>query len=87
MISPTFKQEYQYLREHKYLPGPKILQIEITNKCCLHCPQCYKPPVEQLKSMGFDEFKQYVDMAKEVGVKEISLLGGEPFENAEIFKI
>ncbi len=87
MISPTFKQEYQYLREHKYLPGPKILQIEITNKCCLHCPQCYKPPVEQLKSMGFDEFKQYVDMAKEVGVKEISLLGGEPFENAEIFKM
>lgn len=87
MISQTFKQEYQYLRKNKYLPGPKVLQIEITNKCCLHCPQCYKPPVEQLKSMTFVEFKKYVDMAADIGVKEISLLGGEPFENADIFRM
>lgn len=87
MISQTFKQEVQHLRENKCLPGPKILQIEITNVCHLHCPQCYKPPVSQLKSMCFDDFKKHVDAAADVGVKEISLLGGEPFENKDIFQM
>ena len=87
MISQIFKQEFQYLRDNKCLSGPKILQIEITNMCHLHCPQCYKPPVDQLKSMPFDDFKKHVDIAAAIGVREISLLGGEPFENTDIFKM
>lgn len=87
MISQAFKQEVQYLRDNKCLPGPKILQIEITNMCHLHCPQCYKPPVSQLKSMCFGDFKKHVDVAAAIGVKEIALLGGEPFENRDIFQM
>lgn len=87
MITQTFKQEYKYLRENKYLPGPRVLQIEITNKCCLNCPQCYKPPVKLLKNMTLDDFKKHVDMAADIGVKEISLLGGEPFENSDILNM
>ena len=63
MITQTFKQEYKYLRENKYLPGPRVLQIEITNKCCLNCPQCYKPPVKLLKNMTLDDFKKHVDIS------------------------
>ena len=76
MITQAFKQEYKYLRENKYLPGPRVLQIEITNKCCLNCPQCYKPPVNLLKNMTLDDFKKHVDMAADIGVEEISLLNG-----------
>lgn len=81
MITQTLKQEY------KYLPGPRVLQIEITNKCFLNCPQCYKPPVKLLKNMTLDDFKKHVDMAADIGVKEISLLGGEPFENRNILNM
>ena len=87
MISQTFAQEIKYLRDNNCLPGPKVLQIEITNICHLHCPQCYKPPVSQLKSMCFDDFKKHVDVAAAIGVKAISLLGGEPFENRDIFQM
>lgn len=83
----TFKEEYQYLRENNSLPGPKILQIEITNLCHLHCPQCYKPLPDQLKSMSLNSFKKHIDMAASIGVREVSLLGGEPFENPAIFEM
>jgi len=61
------------------LSGPKLMQFEITQRCPLHCPQCYKPPADEVKEMPLAEFKQHVDAAYEMGVKQISLLGGEPF--------
>ena len=33
--------DYQFFREKGYFKFPPILQIEITQKCPLSCPQCY----------------------------------------------
>ena len=43
------------LRDSKCLALPKIMQIEITNKCTLHCPQCLSIPWLQSHSIRYRE--------------------------------
>lgn len=87
MNAKSIKQQYEFFRENNYLPGPKVMQIEITNRCRLHCPQCYKPPVKELKSMDIEVFKKHIDEAASMGVTQLNLLGGEPFENPSIIEM
>ena len=37
--------------------------------------------------MSFVVFKKYADMAGDIDVKEINLLGAEPFEGMDIFNM
>lgn len=54
--------DYQFFREKGYFKFPPILQIEITQKCPLSCPQCYKNLDE--KEMPFD-FKGFYNKCKQ----------------------
>ena len=69
--------DYQFFREKGYFKFPPILQIEITQKCPLSCPQCYKNLDE--KEMPFDFLKDSIINASRNGTKHIVLNGGEPF--------
>lgn len=65
------------------------LYIEITRRCNEHCVHCYIPE-EQRRSGSFmllDDAKNYLDQAKELGVWQISITGGEPFLHPQIAKI
>ncbi|WP_407357160.1 radical SAM protein [Methanolobus sp. WCC5] len=56
------------------------LTLEITRKCPMSCKLCSSNGGEPYDpEFTFEELKEIVDQAKELGVAEISLSGGEPF--------
>lgn len=58
--------------------------------CNLACPFCLegsKPGDNRLQMMRFDEVTPFVDEALELGVKQFSFTGGEPFVNKDIISI
>jgi pyrroloquinoline quinone biosynthesis protein E len=71
------KYEIDFLRQNQYFYNPKTMQVEITNRCPLHCKQCYKSPDGE-SDMDFDIMKKILNDAYRCGVKYIMLNGGEP---------
>lgn len=78
-------EELLFFKKNGYFPNPKIVQIEITNYCPLHCKQCYK----QMKNLYIDLklLKKIVDEAADIGIKAIMLNGGEPLAHPQFLDI
>ena len=60
-----------------YYDTPQFLQVEITDYCPLACPQCYKKETNW-SFIDFERFINIVNEAEKIGVKSITLNGGEP---------
>lgn len=52
--------------------------IGITNVCNLDCIHCLRDKVESKVSISMDLFKKIIDQIAELGIKRVSLTGGEP---------
>jgi MoaA/NifB/PqqE/SkfB family radical SAM enzyme len=78
------RESINSLRKCGHLKAPWIIQIEITNICPLNCPQCYKPEANKKRFMPFEDYCRHIDEAKELGVKTVVLIGGEPFLHKRI---
>jgi len=67
---------YKFLR--LFIPQLSAISLHITNKCNFNCTYCYvdksKPP------LNYETWTSLIEEAKKIGIKKISLLGGEPFE-------
>jgi len=65
------------------------LYLEITRQCNEKCLHCYIPQNE--RSNGYfiklKDAKKYIDQAKELGVWQITITGGEPFLHPQINEI
>ncbi|MCD7933228.1 MAG: radical SAM protein [Tannerellaceae bacterium] len=59
------------------LAAPESLHIELTSRCPLQCPQCYKEHREQELSGGV--LHNLIRQAEKAAVFQIALGGGEPF--------
>lgn len=55
---------------------PLGMNIELTTKCPLRCPQCYCT-LEGGKNIPFEIASKYIHQAKAFGIKHIELSGGE----------
>ena len=75
-------ENIQYYRNHNCTMYPKIVQIEITNRCPLNCPQCYKDILE--KDIKFSDFTNIIDECEKMNVGSIMLNGGEPMIHPQI---
>jgi radical SAM protein with 4Fe4S-binding SPASM domain len=54
--------------------------IELTNRCNMRCIHCYNEKDETPKQdLDFESFKHIVDEIVGIGVKDVQLIGGEPF--------
>jgi PqqA peptide cyclase len=65
---------------------PTTLLAEITHRCPLHCPYCSNP-IEMVRAdseLGTDEWKRVFTEARELGVLQLGLSGGEPLVRADI---
>ena len=71
-------REYiQAMKTNSRLPFPYLVQLEITNVCPFHCPQCYKETKPNCH-MNFEKLKDFVIQCYDNGTKLFVLNGGEP---------
>lgn len=58
----------------------KFAWIEITTKCNLKCVHCYnESDIHCAEEMSISDYKDVIDSLVNLGVKNIQLIGGEPF--------
>jgi radical SAM protein with 4Fe4S-binding SPASM domain len=65
-------EEFTYRR-------PFILELEITRRCNLHCVHCYAEAADQPfpDELSREEIKEVLDEGYQLGIRELSLTGGE----------
>ena len=65
---------------------PTTLLAEITHRCPLHCPYCSNP-LERVRAGGeltTDDWKRAFTQARELGVLQLGLSGGEPLVRPDV---
>lgn len=67
--------------------GPELLDISITNYCRKGCSFCYRHSTKKGKHMPFQSYANVISQAKESGVFQIALGGGNPNEHPNFIKI
>ncbi len=80
------KQEAVLFKKNGYFPRPHILQVEITNRCSLSCPQCYKDRLNE-GDMEVPLFRRILNEADRLKVGTIMLNGGEPLEHNNFIEL
>lgn len=68
------------------------MDIDFGTKCSLRCPHCFKKQFNSFKEpnhlMSFEDIKNVILQAKELGLESVKFLGaGEPFENEEFLPL
>lgn len=92
LVSFSKEQDYSSKAKLKNFDNtPKWAYIEITSSCSHKCAWCYGGFNEDKQDyMSVEEFQVVADKCKEIGIKQITLSGGEPTEHpnfAEILSI
>lgn len=91
MCLVSFSKEKSYPSKNK-LKGfdntPKWAYIEITNACSHKCAWCYGEfNLDKSDYMSVSEFEILATKAKEIGITQITLSGGEPTEHPDFEEI
>ena len=65
---------------------PTTLLAELTHRCPLHCPYCSNPieMVRRSHELTTDEWKRVFTEARELGVLQLGLSGGEPLARPDV---
>ena len=65
---------------------PTTLLAELTHRCPLHCPYCSNPTklIEPSSELTTDDWKRVFTQARELGVLQLGLSGGEPLVRADV---
>lgn len=66
---------------------PKWIEISLTSKCCLKCKMCNYWKLLLENELSFEEIKDILDQAVNLGIRICHLYGGEPFMRKDIFEI
>lgn len=69
-----------------YNRQPLYLTLELLTQCNWHCKHCYIPSHGH-GGLSYDKIIDIIDQARDLGVIELTLTGGEPFLREDIFDI
>jgi MoaA/NifB/PqqE/SkfB family radical SAM enzyme len=70
------------------LVSPQVIQISLTYGCNLRCRMCsIANLLPQEEELSTEQIFHIIDEAKDYGIKEVLLTGGEPFLRKDIFEI
>lgn len=58
--------------------GPNLLDVSITNRCNKCCDFCYRKSTNVGQDIELEDYKLILDNAKDCGVQQIAIGGGEP---------
>lgn len=67
--------------------GPELLDVSITNYCERSCSFCYRASSKAGKEMSFVDYEFILRQAKDCGVLQIALGGGNPNQHSSFEKI
>jgi radical SAM protein with 4Fe4S-binding SPASM domain len=67
--------------------GPELLDISITNYCTESCRICYRNSNQNGKHMDINDLEIILRQAKDMGVRQIALGGGNPNQHPDFIKI
>jgi len=67
--------------------GPELIDISITNWCDKGCTFCYKNSSKAGKHMSLENYKKIIDSAKDMGVFQVALGGGNPNQHPDFIEI
>ena len=63
-------------QEGRFYPVPYLMNLELTSKCPLRCPQCYCD-LQNGRNLDYQTALKWIDDAAQIGVEYINLSGGE----------
>src|SRR5918912_3365889 len=68
---------------------PFGLLAELTYRCPLHCPYCSNPLnlASDGRELGLEEWLRVLDQARDLGVLQLHLSGGEPLQRHDLLPI
>ncbi|HEU0129013.1 MAG TPA: radical SAM protein, partial [Pseudonocardiaceae bacterium] len=67
---------------------PLGLLAELTYRCPLHCPYCSNPvAVEQTAELTLQEWLGVLEEARQLGVLQLHLTGGEPLAHPDLTQL
>jgi radical SAM protein with 4Fe4S-binding SPASM domain len=69
------------------MSGPELLDISITNYCERGCDFCYRNSTPQGKHILFEDYRKIIRQAKEIGVLQVALGGGNPNQHPQFIQI
>lgn len=83
-----FRAEGSSNEEYSY-QKPFILELEITRRCNLQCIHCYALATDELlpDELTFAQIQQVLHDGAAIGIRELSLTGGEVFLHPEFLAI
>lgn len=67
--------------------GPELLDVAITNYCEHGCKFCYRQSNREGKHISLGDLRYVIDQAKELGVLQIALGGGNPNQHPQFVEI
>lgn len=78
--------EKQPAVQAKPLQAPTTLLAELTYRCPLHCPYCSNPlaMTRAESELSTDDWKRVFSQARELGVLQLGLSGGEPLARKDL---
>lgn len=67
--------------------GPELIDLSITNYCTRECEFCYRQSNRKGKHLSLKDIQNIVKQAKEIGVLQIALGGGNPNQHPRFVEI
>lgn len=67
--------------------GPELIDLSITNYCTRECEFCYRQSNHQGKHLPFIDIQRILKQAKDAGVLQIALGGGNPNQHPQFVEI
>ena len=67
--------------------GPELLDISITNYCEKNCDFCYRKSTQNGKHILLEDYREIIRQAKEIGVLQVALGGGNPNQHPNFTQI
>jgi MoaA/NifB/PqqE/SkfB family radical SAM enzyme len=76
----------EFRREHGFNP-PITMVINPTMRCNIRCRGCYAYNYQKMGDMDYGLVKRILGEAREIGVRFITLSGGEPFLYKDVYRM
>ena len=84
-IKTVFQREVSF-----YSLQPREVNLELTHRCNLKCKMCgvwIKGVDRELQELTTEEYLDLFEQMKDIGVRLVTLTGGEPFIRKDLFEI